>query len=81
MPGRNESQCKYRWSQSQTKQGTKLPWTPKEDALLRSIMGESTDHAWSAIAEKLNALSSGVRRTGKQCRERWRNHLDPDIKK
>jgi len=30
---------------------------------------------------ELNDLNPGNIRTGKQCRERWRNHLDPDIKK
>ena len=30
---------------------------------------------WSAIAEHLPG------RIGKQCRERWHNHLNPDIKK
>jgi len=29
---------------------------------------------WSQIAEKLDG------RAGKQCRERWHNHLRPDIK-
>ena len=29
---------------------------------------------WSFIASKLNG------RIGKQCRERWHNHLNPDIK-
>jgi len=80
VPGRNSSQCKYRWSQKQEKQGTKMPWTAKEDELLKSIMGNGEDTAWASIAEKLNAVST-VKRTGKQCRERWRNHLDPEIKK
>jgi myb proto-oncogene protein len=31
---------------------------------------------WTRIAEKLN-----LSRTGKQCRERWQNHLRPNIKK
>jgi myb proto-oncogene protein len=30
---------------------------------------------WSTIAAKLNG------RIGKQCRERWHNHLNPDINK
>jgi transcription factor MYB, plant len=31
---------------------------------------------WTEIAAKVNHL-----RTGKQCRERWQNHLRADIKK
>jgi hypothetical protein len=33
---------------------------------------------WSEIAEKVSEVSSEPR-TGKQCRERWHNHLDPKI--
>jgi hypothetical protein len=35
---------------------------------------------WSLIADKLNE-SVASDRTGKQCRERWQNHLRPNIKK
>jgi myb proto-oncogene protein len=35
---------------------------------------------WTDIAEKVNdALDTD--RSGKQCRERWQNHLRPNIKK
>jgi hypothetical protein len=38
---------------------------------------------WSMIAERLNnVLHGGVElRTGKQCKERWANHLNPDMKR
>jgi len=36
---------------------------------------------WSVISDKLNLKSLGPPRTGKQCRTRWLNHLDPAIKK
>lgn len=36
---------------------------------------------WSTIAEHLNLQCPDVSRTGKQCRTRWLNHLDPSIKK
>ena len=32
------------------------------------------DRKWALIAEKM------IGRAGKQCRERWHNHLRPDIK-
>jgi len=32
------------------------------------------DRKWAEIAENLEG------RVGKQCRERWNNHLRPDIK-
>lgn len=36
---------------------------------------------WTLIASKLNAKYPFSSRSGKQCRERWHNHLDPMIKK
>jgi myb proto-oncogene protein len=35
---------------------------------------------WSLIADKLNE-SAASDWTGKQCRERWKNHLRPNLKK
>ena len=36
----------------------------------------------SVISENLNKRKLGpITRTGKQCRTRWLNHLDPSIKK
>ena len=38
--------------------------------------------SWSKIAESLYTSEGIARpRTGKQCRERWHNHLDPSVKK
>jgi hypothetical protein len=44
-------------------------------------MKDVHDNAWGTIADKLNSITGGGKRTGKQCRERWKNHLDPDIRK
>eukprot|EP01022_Parablepharisma_sp_SALTPOND_P008452 TRINITY_DN136044_c1_g1_i1.p1 TRINITY_DN136044_c1_g1~~TRINITY_DN136044_c1_g1_i1.p1 ORF type:complete len:380 (-),score=22.89 TRINITY_DN136044_c1_g1_i1:272-1411(-) len=81
VPGRTESQCRYRWALDQTKQSSKSPWGEREDGLLKEIMRINHDLSWTAIAEKFNAKTSASKRTGKQCRERWRNHLDPKINK
>ncbi|KAI8533668.1 hypothetical protein RHMOL_Rhmol10G0027200 [Rhododendron molle] len=50
-------------------------WTPEEDRLLVQLVKLYGERKWSHIAEMLNG------RVGKQCRERWHNHLRPDIKK
>ncbi|KAH7672900.1 myb proto-oncogene protein plant protein [Dioscorea alata] len=50
-------------------------WTAEEDSLLRKLVKQHGVRKWSHIAKKL------VGRIGKQCRERWHNHLRPDIKK
>lgn len=36
---------------------------------------------WTFIAQQLTDEYHIGGRTGKQCRERWHNHLDPSIKK
>ncbi|XVE83997.1 hypothetical protein DITRI_Ditri16bG0133400 [Diplodiscus trichospermus] len=50
-------------------------WTPQEDRLLVHLVTRYGTKKWSQIAKMLNG------RVGKQCRERWHNHLRPDIKK
>eukprot|EP00598_Pedospumella_elongata_P002203 CAMPEP_0184969444 /NCGR_PEP_ID=MMETSP1098-20130426/2188_1 /TAXON_ID=89044 /ORGANISM="Spumella elongata, Strain CCAP 955/1" /LENGTH=624 /DNA_ID=CAMNT_0027491205 /DNA_START=71 /DNA_END=1945 /DNA_ORIENTATION=+ len=55
---------------------SKKPWTPKEDAtLLRLIDEYGSCGSWPKIAQHMEW------RTGKQCRERYINQLDPNIKK
>jgi myb proto-oncogene protein len=37
---------------------------------------------WNKIAESFNSImGENYNRTGKQCRQRWMNILDPSIKK
>ena len=54
---------------------SKGPWTKEEDDILRQMVVENGAKNWSAIAAALPG------RIGKQCRERWHNHLDPHIRK
>merc|ERR1719174_144401 len=54
----------------------KRPWTPEEDELLIAAVRKYGACRWSMIATQ---LSTG--RVGKQCRERWNNHLCPEVKK
>ncbi|KAI3873766.1 hypothetical protein MKX03_009851 [Papaver bracteatum] len=50
-------------------------WTDEEDRLLVDLVKQHGERKWAQIAQKL------LGRAGKQCRERWHNHLRPDIKK
>ncbi|GMH12233.1 hypothetical protein Nepgr_014074 [Nepenthes gracilis] len=50
-------------------------WTEEEDSKLIKLVEQYGLKKWADIAAKL------VGRAGKQCRERWHNHLRPDIKK
>ena len=36
---------------------------------------------WTAVSQALETSQVMSKRTGKQCRERWHNHLDPHINK
>ncbi|KAK6920173.1 hypothetical protein RJ641_016077 [Dillenia turbinata] len=47
----------------------------KEDDLIIELVGKEGTKKWSEIASHLPG------RIGKQCRERWHNHLNPDINK
>ena len=51
------------------------PWGPEEDEHLRQLVEVYGIKSWAQIATKLH------NRNGKQCRERWRNHLRPELNK
>ncbi|KAJ8452676.1 hypothetical protein Cgig2_005012 [Carnegiea gigantea] len=53
---------------------TKGQWTKEEDRLLIYLVNEHGPKRWTLIAKGLKG------RAGKQCRERWHNHLRPNIK-
>jgi hypothetical protein len=50
-------------------------WTSEEDSLMMDLVLEHGTKHWGLIGARLNG------RTGKQCRERWHNQLDPAIRK
>ncbi|KAI3819780.1 hypothetical protein L1987_13630 [Smallanthus sonchifolius] len=50
-------------------------WTDEEDRKLLRLVKQHGVRKWAHIAEQM------IGRAGKQCRERWHNHLRPDIKK
>ena len=50
-------------------------WSQQEDALVRQLVQQHGTRSWTLVAQHLPG------RTGKQCRERWHNHLDHDIRK
>ena len=84
---RTDVQCLHRWNKVLRPGLSKGPWSQTEDATLRDMVtqqsqagaagaaGAAAAIKWSQIAAKLPG------RIGKQCRERWVNHLDPSINK
>ncbi|KAF9413943.1 Transcription factor myb3r-5 [Podila epigama] len=72
---RDKDQCLQRWRMISKPRSIKGPWTPEEDRQLRALVNELGAEKWVQIAGRLHS------RSGKQCRERWHNHLDPKIDK
>lgn len=57
------------------------PWSEEEDAVLKFLKEEVKIAKWSHIARKMAEEHSMFGRNGKQCRERYYNHLDSSIKR
>ena len=75
LPGRTDVQCLHRWQKVLNPNLVKGPWTDEEDKLVLELVSKHGAMKWTQIAEHLPG------RIGKQCRERWHNHLNPKIKK
>ncbi len=76
-PTRTDVQCLHRWNKVLKPGLHKGSWSEEEDKIVRDAVNLHgiSSIKWSLIAAKLPG------RIGKQCRERWFNHLDPAIKK
>jgi len=75
IPGRTSIQCLHRWSKILRPGLVKGPWTPEEDQKLIAWVESEGPNKWAQAANYI------VGRSGKQCRERWFNNLNPDVKK
>lgn len=53
----------------------KGPWSPDEDAMLSQLVSNFGARNWSLIARGIPG------RSGKSCRLRWCNQLDPAVKR
>jgi hypothetical protein len=56
-------------------------WNAQEDKMLKELLGQK--RKWGHIASAINAeFHKGLKvRTGKQCKERWNNHINPLIER
>ncbi|XP_010553060.1 PREDICTED: transcription factor MYB44 [Tarenaya hassleriana] len=57
------------------KERVKGPWSPEEDAVLSQLVSKFGPRNWSLIARGIPG------RSGKSCRLRWCNQLDPSVKR
>ncbi|XP_069813623.1 myb-related protein A isoform X2 [Dendropsophus ebraccatus] len=72
---RSDVQCQHRWQKVLNPELVKGPWTKEEDQRVIELVHKYGPKRWSLIAKHLKG------RIGKQCRERWHNHLNPEVKK
>jgi len=72
---KTDTQCMNRWMFVLNPKIRKGAWTKEEDACVVQLVTKHGAKKWSFIASHLDG------RVGKQCRERWHNHLDPSINK
>ncbi|KAG1715805.1 hypothetical protein ID866_1381 [Astraeus odoratus] len=74
VPGRTNKACRKRWLHSLSPSVRKTAWTPEEDQLLLDL---HAIHAgkWAAIAKQIPG------RTDDACSKRYREALDPMLKK
>nr|XP_020448704.1 myb-related protein B [Monopterus albus] len=75
IPNHSEHQCQHRWFKVLDPELVKGPWTKEEDEKVIELVNLYGNKQWAIVAKHLKG------RLGKQCRERWHNHLNPDVKK
>ena len=73
FPNKNTAQLIERWTKVIDPSLIKGSWTRKEDEYIIQFVSQYGTKLWTKCAEMLPG------RIGKQCRERWKNHLDPTI--
>jgi hypothetical protein len=61
--------------------GDRRAWSEIEDKAIRELVEKYGIRKWTVVAQKMEELYMLKGRSGKQCRERWHNHLDPKINK
>ena len=75
FPNKTAAQLSGRWDKVINPALVKGSWTTEEDETIITFVRENGDKDWAKLALLLKG------RTGKQCRERYRNHLDTSVKR
>ena len=73
--GKSAHQVADRWAKVLDPSLVKGSWTGEEDAMIVRWVKDRGPKNWGALAAQLPG------RISKQCRERWHNHLSPDVNK
>ncbi|KAK3829971.1 MAG: hypothetical protein J3R72DRAFT_344737, partial [Linnemannia gamsii] len=77
VPGRSAGQCRKSWNYSKTHHMHKLgePWTYEDRERLKSAIARFGKKKWALVSEFV------VGKTPDQCRNEWREKLDPAVDK
>ena len=75
FPGRTSKQVLAHWKKVANPSIVRGSWTGSEDKLIIQWVAQNGPQKWASLAEQMPG------RIAKQCRERWCNHLDPNIKR
>lgn len=75
LGSRSPVQCLHRWTKILKPGLIKGPWTIDEDRKLINWVNQFGAYKWSHCSSLIKG------RNGKQCRERWFNTLNPNVKK
>jgi hypothetical protein len=74
LPGKTPVQISERWSKVLDPSLMRGNWTPDEDDQIRQWVLTHGTKTWTELAASLPG------RIAKQCRERWMNHLDQNVR-
>ena len=75
LPGPSSLATAYALTPYLSNSTQRRPWLQSEDDTIRRLVSVHGTRSWELVAQECPG------RTGKQCRERWHNHLDQNIKK
>ena len=75
VPARTPIQCLHRWTKTLKPGLVKGPWNRQEDEQMIAWVQLHGTNDWGGCSAQVSG------RSAKQCRERWTNTLDPNIKK
>ena len=75
LPRRTPNQIAARWEKCLNPALVKGPFTAEEDQLILEFVEKNGPRSWPNISKLIPA------RSPKQCRERWFNHLNPNVLK
>ena len=82
IPTKRNNPGKRKLKRSEDKEESKFTrrhWSQKEDKAIWELIQKRGFKKWSLIAKKLKEEFGVIGRSGKQCRERWQNYLDPSV--